>query len=164
MMKSKIIMLAGVAGMFMSSPAIDALAEVDVRVGVGGPRPAFVIDRRPTFIQLGSPGFSVSYGSPYDIVYYGNAYYLYNDGMWYRSRNYNGPWGVIHERSLPPRIRRYRINDIRRYRDVEYRRHQDRYDRERFGRDHDRRDIGRPEPPRGDHDRRDDGRPGPPHR
>jgi hypothetical protein len=161
MMKSKILMAVGVAGMFIGNPAVDALAEVNVRIG-SAPRHAIVIDRPPSFIQLGTPGFSVSYGSPYDIVLYGNYYYLYNDGLWYRSGNYNGPWGVIRERSLPPRIRRYRINDIRRFRDVEYRRHQERYDRERIGNDRDRRwdrrDDHRPEPPRGDRDHRDDGR------
>lgn len=167
-MKSKIFLVAGVAGIFLSGPAIDAMAEVNVRIG-SGPRHAFVIDRRPDFIQLGTQGFSVSYGSPYDIVMYDNSYYLYNDGLWYRARNYNGPWIVIRERALPPRIRRYRIDDIRRYRDVEYRRHQERYDRERFGRDGDRRDgkwdrrdEGRPEPLRDNRDRRDEGRPEPP--
>ncbi|NTW51628.1 MAG: BcpO-related WXXGXW repeat protein [Chlorobiaceae bacterium] len=158
-MKSRILMIAGVAGMFMASPALDAMAEVNVRIG-STPRHAFVIDRRPDFIQLGSQGFSVSYGSPYDIVLYNNFYYLHNNGTWYRSRNYNGPWIVIRDRALPPRIRRHRIEDIRRYRDVEYRRDQGRYDRERSGRDGrwDRRDDRRQEPPRGDNDRRDDNR------
>jgi hypothetical protein len=161
MMKSKILMAVGVAGMFIGNPAVDALAEVNVRIG-SAPRHAIVIDRPPSFIQLGTPGFSVSYGSPYDIVLYGNSYYLYNDGLWYRSSRYNGPWGVIHENSLPPRIRRYRINDIRRFRDVEYRRHQERYDRERSGNDRngrwERRDD-RPVPDHRDDGRRDDRRP-----
>ena len=143
-MKSKILMLAGVAGMLMSSPAVDALAEVNVNVGVG-PARAFVIDRPPAFVQLASPGFSVSYGAPYDIVLYGNDYYLYDHGDWYRSARYNGPWHTVRYRELPPRLRRYRIDQIRRFRDDEYRRHRDRYDRDwrRDGRRGDWRDDRR---------------------
>ncbi|MGC8774750.1 MAG: hypothetical protein ACP5R6_05775 [Chlorobaculum sp.] len=156
-MKSKMLMLAGVAGMLMASPSVDALADVNVSIG-GGPRTAFVIDRPPTFIQLATPGFSISYGAPYDIVLYGNFYYLYDHGQWYRSHRYNGPWKSIHVRQLPPRIRRYRIEQIRRFRDDEYNR---RYDR-RFDRRDDRRD--RRDDRRDDRrwDRRDDSRSMPP--
>ncbi|NTW54074.1 MAG: hypothetical protein HGB15_04810 [Chlorobaculum sp.] len=168
-MKRKILMLAGVAGMLMSSPAVDALAEVNVNVGVG-PRRAFVIDRPPSFIQLATPGFSVSYGAPYDIVLYGNDYYLYDNGGWYRSARYDGPWRTVRYRELPPRLRHYRIEQIRRFRDDEYRRHRDRYDRDwrRDGRGDwrdDRRDNRWDDrrPDRWDGPgRHDDGRPMPP--
>lgn len=127
-MKSKMLMLAGVAGMLMASPSAQALADVNVHIG-DRPARAFVIDRPPTFIQLATPGFSVSVGAPYDIVLAGNFYYLYDHGQWYRSNRYNGPWRSVGFRELPPRIRRYRIEQIRRFRDEEYRRHRDRYDR-----------------------------------
>lgn len=143
-MKSKMLMLAGVAGMLMASPSAQALADVNVRVG-GGPGSVFVIDRPPSFIRLATPGFSVSVGAPYDIVHYGNYYYLYNRGEWYRSHRYNGPWRTVRVRELPPRIRRYRIDEIRRFRDVEYRRYRDRH----YDRRDDRRDDRR-------YDRRDD--------
>jgi hypothetical protein len=144
-MKSKMLMLAGVAGMLMASPSVNALADVNVRVG-GAPARAIVIDRPPTFIQLAAPGFSVSVGSPYDIVLAGNFYYLYDHGQWYRSARYNGPWRYVRVRELPPRVRRYRIDQIRRFRDDEYRRHHDRYDRRwRDERRDDRRDDRRPD-------------------
>jgi hypothetical protein len=127
MMKRKMWMLAGVAGMLLSSPSVEALADVHVNVG-GGPRAAFVIERPPTFIRLATPGFSVSVGAPYDIVLSDNFYYLYDQGMWYRSARYDGPWHVVRMRELPPRIRRYRIEQIRRFRDDEYNRHYDRRD------------------------------------
>lgn len=154
-MKSKMLMLAGIAGMLMTSPSADALADVQVNIG-GGPRRAFVIDRPPSFIRLATPGFSVSVGAPYDIVLYGNFYYLYDHGHWYRSPRYDGPWRSVRVRELPPRIRRYRIEQIRRFRDDEYHR---RYDRRMDRRDdwrderrEDRRDDWRD-------DRRDDRRP-----
>jgi hypothetical protein len=50
------------------------------------------INAAPNFIYLRNQGFSVSAGSPYDIVYYGNRYYIYHNGLWYRSYYYRGPW------------------------------------------------------------------------
>lgn len=136
-MKSKMLMLAGVAGMLMASPAPNAFADVNISVGGAHPHPSFVINRPPTFVRLATPGFSIAIGnSPYDIVLYGNFYYLYNQGQWYRSPRYNGPWTSIRERALPPKIRRYRIEQIRRFRDAENNRRRDRRD--------DRRDDRRP--------------------
>ncbi len=129
MMKNKLLILAGVTGMLMTSPTADALADVRVNIG-GGPRKTIVIDRPPAFIRLASHGFSVSVGAPYDIVLSGNFYYLYDRGQWYRSARYNGPWKALRVRELPPRIRHYRIEQIRRFRDIEYNRHRDRYDRQ----------------------------------
>jgi len=153
-MKSKLLMLAGVAGILIASPSTDALADVSVRIGTGGHhRSAFVIDRPPRFVRLATPGFSIAIGSsPYDIILSGNFYYLYNHGHWYRSHRYNGPWKKIHHRKLPYRIRRYRIDQIRKFRAVENNRWRDRYEHRyrRFERRDDRRDDRR--------DRRDDRR------
>ncbi|HHE07768.1 MAG TPA: hypothetical protein ENL01_02485, partial [Chlorobaculum parvum] len=92
------------------------------------------------------PGFSIAIGSsPYDIILSGNFYYLYDYGHWYRSHRYNGPWRVIHHRKLPYRIRRYHINQIRKFRALENHRWHHRYghrDR-RFARQYDRRDDRR---------------------
>ncbi len=138
-MKKNIWIAAGIAGMLACQPQTEARAEVSVHISAGD-RPSFVIDRRPEFIVLPEQGFSVSVGSPYDIIFYGNAYYLFDNGRWYRSSNYRGPWHLTHENRLPGRLRRHNWEDIRRYRDVEYRRH----DRRNEGRD-DRRDDRRDE-------------------
>ncbi|MCX6179523.1 MAG: hypothetical protein NT163_09215, partial [Chlorobiales bacterium] len=141
-MKKTIWLAAGIAGMFLGNPIADA------QVGVSNPmvfgyRPSFVIDTRPSFIYLQDKGFSVSYGSPYDIIYYGDIYYLYNNGGWYRASNYRGPWIGIREYNLPPRLRRHRWDDLRRYRDIEYRRHDRMYWEDRDRRDRDLYDRGR---------------------
>lgn len=75
----------------------------------------------------------MSVGSPYDIFYYRNRYYLNYRGRWYRSYSYRGPWIFIGYSGLPVRIRRHRLEDLRRYRDVEYRKpdyRSNRYQRE----------------------------------
>ncbi|MGB7511402.1 MAG: hypothetical protein WBP54_08975, partial [Pelodictyon phaeoclathratiforme] len=62
----------------------------------------------------------VAVGTPYDIVYYNHRYYINQNGSWYRSSSYRGPWNVIREKNLPGKIRRHRLEDIKRYRDTEY--------------------------------------------
>ena len=120
-MKKQIWLAVGIAGMLLSSPVADVKAAVNVQINMGR-HPSFVIDSAPSFIYLRAQGFSISVGNPYDIVYYGNYYYIYHNACWYRSSNYHGPWILILNNRLPYQIRRHRWEDIRRYRDIEYRR------------------------------------------
>ena len=120
-MKKQIWLAVGIAGMLLSSPVADVKAAVNVQINMGR-HPFFVIDSAPSFIYLRAQGFSISAGNPYDIVYYGNYYYIYHNARWYRSSNYHGPWILILNNRLPYQIRRHRWEDIRRYRDIEYRR------------------------------------------
>jgi len=120
-MKKSIWLAAGVAVMLFGSPAIDVQGAVNVQIHSRDGR-SFVIDSRPSFINLPEQGFSVAVGSPYDIVFYENRYYISQNGSWYRSKNYRGPWTVIRAKNLPGRIRRHNLEDIRRYRDTEYNR------------------------------------------
>ncbi|EAT58874.1 YXWGXW repeat-containing protein [Chlorobium ferrooxidans] len=117
-MKNKTLLVAGVlfGTLHLNVPDGQAMSPG----GRGGT--SIVISSQPQFIDIPDQGFSVSIGSPYDIVSYDNRYYLYQNGSWYNSRDYRGPWQVTRESNLPERIRRHRIADIRRYRDTEYNR------------------------------------------
>ena len=85
------------------------------------PRPVdFVIEEPPTFVAPQPLGFYVAVGVPYDLFYVGNTYYVYRDNGWYRGRSYNGPWAAVSYRSLPPGLRRHRMERIRMIRDEEY--------------------------------------------
>jgi hypothetical protein len=130
-MNKKLWLVAGITGVLLGNTATDAKAEISIRIGLGGhaqERAPFVLDTRPRFIVLPDMGFSVAVGSPYDIIFYGNSYYAFQNGIWYGSGDYRGPWVVVHESRLPYGIRRYRWEEIRRSRDIEYRRHDRRYD------------------------------------
>lgn len=128
-MHKKIGLALLITGALLGHPDTDARAEVSIHIGLGVPQHAlFVLDTRPRFVPLPDMGFSVSAGSPYDIIFYGNTYYAFQNGIWYGSGDYRGPWVVLHETRLPAGIRRYRWEEIRRSRDVEYRRHDRRYD------------------------------------
>jgi uncharacterized membrane protein len=126
-MKNHIWLSAVIAGMLLGIPTVNASAAV--RVSSTGNRATFVINSAPSFIYLRTQGFSISVGSPYDIIYYGNRYYLNHNGRWYRSYSYRGPWFLIGSSGIPSRIRRHRLTDLRRYRDIEYRRSDSRNNR-----------------------------------
>ena len=146
-MKKNICLAAGVAGILLASAPSGAHADGRFRYhglgrgphwgwrssywglgepywGWGGPNWGWngayrVIDTRPGFIVLPAYGFSVSIGTPYDMIYYDNLYYAYNNNCWYSSPAYRGPWVVIHENDLPDVIRKHNIDDIRKARDNE---------------------------------------------
>jgi hypothetical protein len=88
------------------------------------PQPApvdVVIDEPPQFIYSPNLGFYVTVGTPYDMIYLNNGYYLNRGGYWYYSPSYWGPWNFVQSRRLPPVLHRYRYEQIRHYRDREYR-------------------------------------------
>ena len=121
------------AAILFVAQAVEARSEFNVNVNIGAPPavivspppppvpspPEVVIETQPSFIFSPSLGFYVSVGIPYDIVYVGRNYYLYSDGAWYASPSSRGPW-MAAPRRLPPGLRKFRYEQIRRYRDREY--------------------------------------------
>ena len=87
-------------------------AEVDVKVGINVPLPAFVFQAPPAVVFI--PGTYV-YTVPdvdIDIVFYQGYWYRPYRDYWYRSTSYNGPWRhIVRERvpgvffNLPPDYR-----------------------------------------------------------
>jgi hypothetical protein len=117
-MKKNIWFVAGIVGVLFGSLPLNSQEGFSMSPRRGG-GVSIVIGSQPNFIDLPDQGFSVSVGSPYDIVRYDDRYYVYQDGSWYNSRDYRGPWVIIQQDRLPDRIRRHRPEDIRRYRDTE---------------------------------------------
>ncbi|RXK85129.1 hypothetical protein EST62_07540 [Chlorobaculum sp. 24CR] len=114
-------------------PAAHAKVNVDLNLNIFSPAAAYAappphrhhrryFHRRPDFLYTPRLGFSVSLGGPHDMLLYGGRYYIYDNGAWYWSSRYDGPWRYIEHRRLPRNIRQYRRSEIRRYRDAEYRR------------------------------------------
>ena len=75
----------------------------------------------PLFVMPPHLGFYVGVGTRYDIAFAYDYFYLYHDKKWYRALNCQGPWAAVPVNGLPPIIRKQRIEDIRKYRDMEYR-------------------------------------------
>ncbi len=89
------------------------------------PPPAEVyFDDAPEFIYSPSLNMYVAVGVPYDLFYTGNEYFYFYGGRWYRGPFYDGPWVFAPRRSYPPAFLRYRIGNIRRFREAEFRRYE----------------------------------------
>jgi hypothetical protein len=92
------------------------------------PPPSVVIQGPPMFVMPQSLGFYVAVGVPYDIFYVGGQYYLYQGNSWYRAPYYNGPWGAVPYKHLPPGLRKHTYDRIVYYRDQEYRVYRNEHD------------------------------------
>ncbi len=95
--------------------------------------PAFSFRETPEFIYSPSLNFYVGVNSPYDLFYYNNSYFIFDQGYWHRSPQLDGPWQIVDYHILPPGFRRHKIEQMRRYRDADFkasrRQHGDRRDR-----------------------------------
>lgn len=129
----KILALSFVAAMFATPMAYASNVDFGVNINIGNtpnvvvpapvvaPPPPVVIDEPPEFIEPPQLGFYVAVGVPYDLVFMSNHYYMCRNNVWFRAPSYNGPWATVGYRSLPPGLRRYKIDRIRYIRDEEYR-------------------------------------------
>jgi hypothetical protein len=114
-----LVMLLGVIAM-EGMLAIPALAEVNINVNIGPPPPVVVVER-PTMLYLGEPGVFVAVGVPYDIFFIGGRYYRYHGDHWFYASGYEGPWVYVVHKGLPPGLQKYKVVQLREYREREYR-------------------------------------------
>jgi uncharacterized membrane protein YgcG len=103
-----------------SAVATPALAEVNINVNIGAP-PPIVVHERPTMVYLAEPGMFVAVGVPYDIYFISGRYYYLHGDNWFWASGYDGPWVVVQRRSLPPGLQKYKIVQLRDFREREYR-------------------------------------------
>lgn len=88
--------------------AASASAETRIQVNIGNaPPPPMVVFQEPP-PQVWMPEARVyvvgGAGFPYDCFRVGPYFYLYDDGWWYRSRRYDGPYVVIEQRRVPASV------------------------------------------------------------
>lgn len=96
-------------------------SNVDVGININIGAPAVVIASPPEFLLIPSLGLHVSIGAPYDLFYLNGYYYQFNKNRWYRSHNYQGPWGYVDRGSLPKRIFKHEYREMLERRDRDYR-------------------------------------------
>ena len=146
-----------------------AQAEVNVNISIGTPLPRVIVasppavrfEAAPLFVAPSQLGFYVGVDTPYDIIFSSGFYYLYYGNSWHRSGYYNGPWVEVPYREMPAGIRRYRIEQIRSYRDREYRvyhRDRDHYRGQSFRPDHERKEQIKDDRRRDKEERKDERR------
>ena len=114
-------------------PVVANAADISFSINVGGP--AAVISQPPDFLYPPELGFGVAVGVPYDLFYVDGIYFLNRGHGWYRASFYGDRWIKVMKRELPPGLRRYKLAQIRQFRDrdyVSYRRDRDHYRGQHF--------------------------------
>lgn len=121
-------------------PAKAADVGLSIRIGDRYRGDRIYFRERPRMVVV--PGTRVYYvrDADVDVYRYGRFYYAFDDGRWYRSASYRGPWVYVRGRAVPRQIYMVPTDYRRNWRgDYRYWRHHD-DDREwgRRGRDWDR--------------------------
>jgi hypothetical protein len=114
------ILLFGLTG---SGPA---RAEVNVNINVGppavvvAPPPPVEVEAPPEMVYLPEPGVYVAIGIPFDVFFLSSRYYYFHGGNWFWASGYRGPWTHVVYKSLPPGLRRYKVERLHQFREREY--------------------------------------------
>lgn len=103
-----------------------AQAGVNVNINVGPPAvvvapPPVEVEAPPEMVFLPEAGIYVAIGVAYDIFFLSGRYYYFRDGNWFWAHGYGGPWTHVVYKSLPPGLRRYKVEHLREFREREYR-------------------------------------------
>jgi hypothetical protein len=114
---SSALLLVLIAGGFLQSTAH---AQVSVNVNIGAPPPV-IVEAPPPMLFLAEPAVYVAVGVPYDIFFIEGRYYRMHGDNWFWAPGYGGPWVHVVYKSLPPGLRRYKVVQLREYREREYR-------------------------------------------
>ncbi len=131
-MKKYIIAVFGAVAILASVPGAQA-SDVGFSLGVNlgniaaqvyaPPRVAFA--EAPEFVAQPGLGFSFAVGTPYDLFFAANRYFLCRGNLWYAAPYYNGPWVQVGYRALPWALRRYPVARLRYFRDEGCRHYRD---------------------------------------
>lgn len=77
--------------------------------------------RAPLFLFPAELGCGVAVGTTEDLFYLRETYYRFEDGVWYRSASYRGPWLRVARDKLPPELSKRKLFELRALRDREFR-------------------------------------------
>ena len=79
---------------------------VQLNIGNAPPPPAIMYREAPPVVVVPGSSVYVVNDDRYDcdMFRYGVYWYVWNDGYWYRARNYRGPFRVIEARYVPATI------------------------------------------------------------
>jgi hypothetical protein len=91
--------LLWVLGLFQTGEAL--AGDVDIHIGIGVPPPRVVIPAPPSVYLI--PGSYVYYAPDVgaQLFFYSGYWYLMDDGYWFRSSVYRGPWTYLPPSRVP---------------------------------------------------------------
>ena len=120
MKQTLVQVIVGIGLGVLFNVAVPAWADADIDVNINIGVPPVVIEAPPAMIFLAMPGIYVMVGVPYDIFFISGRYYYFHGGNWFWAPGYGGPWVHVVYKSLPPGLRKYKIEKLRDFRVQEY--------------------------------------------
>jgi len=118
------LLLATALGVFLGfaqpAPVAQAAVSVGFSIGSGGRHDGFSLSfrSRPDVVLIPSSRVYYAQDADEDLYFYDDAWYCVEDGVWYSSDSYQGPFAAIGFSSVP-----YEIRNV----PVSYRRHWEGY-------------------------------------
>jgi hypothetical protein len=91
----------------LAVPGLTNQAKAEVHVNINLGPPAIVVAAPPAVVLVPHSEVYFVPEPNIDIFFYAGYWYSPRGDRWYRSREYNGPWGVVERRHVPPPV--YRI-------------------------------------------------------
>jgi hypothetical protein len=93
--------------------------QVSINVNIGPPPPV-IVHSAPTMVYLAEPAVYAAVGVPYDIFFISGRYYYLRGSDWFWAAGYGGPWTYIEYKTLPPGLRKYKVERLKDYREKQY--------------------------------------------
>ena len=118
-MKRHLVKSALTLGFLMVTSLAYAGPQVNINVNIGPPPPV-IVHAAPTMVYLAEPGVYAAVGVPYDIFFFSGRYYYLRGADWFWAGGYGGPWTYVTYSTLPPGLRKYKVERLRDYREREY--------------------------------------------
>ena len=85
----------------------EASAGVNVGIGVNIGPPPIVVPAPPEVVLVPRSNVYFVPGVDFDVFFYNGFWWSPRGDRWYRSRAYNGPWGIVDRRFVPRPV--YRV-------------------------------------------------------
>jgi hypothetical protein len=105
--QAKRLVTVGFAGLWLlAASGLAHAADVSVQINVPGP--VIALPAPPHMVWLPSPHVYIAFGSPHQIFFDDDNYYLYDHDVWYIGPGYGGPWARTQVNRLPPGLRKHR--------------------------------------------------------
>ena len=101
-LKSMFLSLVGSAVLLSFGAAGASRAEVSVNINLGPP--PIVVAEPPAVVMIPESRVHFVPDPKIDVFFYGGYWWSPRGDRWYRSRAYNGPWGLIERRHVPPAV------------------------------------------------------------
>ena len=90
--------------LFSCAVASQAAGEVGIGININIGPPPITVAAPPAVVMVPQSQVYFVPGASFDVFFHNGYWWSPRGDVWYRSRAYNGPWGVVDRRYVPPPV------------------------------------------------------------